>query len=130
MEGRALRTLFTASCSFRKVRSLSLQNILFSGFVVALPVRTILSVEATGQAYVRGDVNHNADLSIEVNRRLRKRSFRKYTHELYDRPGAPFKLQIWMLKAEVLDTMLYGCVVSGACVRATTTSCAEPTTAS
>ena len=37
-------------------------------------------------------------------------SFRKYTLELYDRPSAPLKLKIRMLRAEVLETMLYGCV--------------------
>ena len=71
------------------------------------------SVEAAVQVYnqtneilyLGGNVNHNADLSIEVDRR-----FREYTLELYDRPSAPFKLKIRMLRAEVLETMLYGCV--------------------
>ena len=57
------------------------------------------SVEAAGQmynqtnefVYLRGDANHNADLSIEIDRRVRNtwRSFRKYTLELYHRPSAP-----------------------------------------
>ena len=36
--------------------------------------------------YLGGNVNHNADLSIEVNRRIGNAwcSFRKYTLELYD----------------------------------------------
>ena len=37
-------------------------------------------------------------------------SFRKYTLELYDRPSAPLELKIQMLRAEVLETMLCGCV--------------------
>ena len=37
-------------------------------------------------------------------------SFRKYTLELYDRPSAPLELKIRMLRVEVLETMLYGCV--------------------
>ena len=59
----------------------------------------------------RGDVNHNADLSIEVDRRIRNAwcSFRKYTLELYDRPSAPLELKIRMLRAKVLETTLYGC---------------------
>ena len=59
-----------------------------------------------------GNVNHNADLSIEVDRRIRNAwcSFRKYTLELYDRPSAPLELKIRMLRAEVRETMLYGCV--------------------
>ena len=80
----------------------------------------IFSVEAAGQVYnqtnefvyLGGNVKHNADLSIEVDRRIRNAwcSFRKYTLELYDRPSAPLGLKIRMLRAEVLETMLYGCV--------------------
>ena len=80
----------------------------------------IFSVEATGQVYnqknefvyLGGNVNHNADLSIEVDRRVRNAwcSFWKYTLELYDRPSAPLELKIRMLRDEVLETMLYGCV--------------------
>ena len=78
------------------------------------------SVEAAGLVYnqtnefvyLGGNVHHNADLSIEVDRRIRKAwcSFRKYTLELCDRPSAPLELKIRMLKAEVLETALYGCV--------------------
>ena len=80
----------------------------------------IFSVEAVGQVYyqtnefvyLEGNVNHNADLSIEVGRRIRNAwySFRKYTLELYTRPSAPLELKIRMLRVEVLKTMLYGCV--------------------
>ena len=78
------------------------------------------SVDAAGQVYnqtngfvyLGGNVNQNTDLSIEVNRRVRNAccSFRTYTLELYDRPSAPLELKIRMLRAEVLETMLYGCV--------------------
>ena len=74
------------------------------------------SVEAAGQVYKQTNqfvyVNHNADLSIEVERRIRNawRSFRKYTLELYDRPSALLELKTRMLRAEVLETVLYGCV--------------------
>ena len=79
------------------------------------------SVEAAGQVhnqtnefvYLRGNVNHNAKLSIEIDRRIRNAwcGFRKYTLELlYDRPSAPLELEIRVLRAEVLETMLYGCV--------------------
>ena len=80
----------------------------------------IFSVEAAGQmynqtnefVYLEQNVNHDADLSIEVDRRIRNAwcSFRKYTLELYVLPSAPLKLKIRMLRAEVLETMLYGCV--------------------
>ena len=78
------------------------------------------SVEVAGQVYnqtnefvyLGRNVNHNADLSVEVDVRIRNAwySFRKYTLELYDRPSAPLELKIRMLRAEVLETMLYGCV--------------------
>ena len=78
------------------------------------------TVEAAGQmynqtnefVYLGGNVNHNADLSIEVDRRIHNAwcSFRKYTLELYGRPSAPLELKLKMLRAEVLETMLYGCV--------------------
>ena len=78
------------------------------------------SVEAAGQVYnqtnelvyLGGNVNQNADLSIEVDRGIRNAwwSFRKYTLELYDQPRAPLELKTRMLRAEVLETMLYGCV--------------------
>ena len=61
----------------------------------------------------RGKRQPHADLSIEVDRRVRNAwwcSFRTYTLELYDRPSAHLELKIRMLRAEVLETMLYGCV--------------------
>ena len=80
----------------------------------------IFTVEAAAQVhnqtnefvYLGGNVNHNADLFIEVDRRIRNAwcSFRKYNLELYDRPSAPLELKIRMLRAEVLETTLYGCV--------------------
>ena len=80
----------------------------------------IFSVEAAGQVYnqtngfdpLGRNVNHNANLSIEAERRIRNAwcSFRKYTLELYARPSALLELEIRMPKAEVLKTMMYGCV--------------------
>ena len=78
----------------------------------------IFSVEAVGQVYnqtnefvyLGGTINHNADLSIEVDRRIGNAcSFRKYTL-VCDRSSAPLELKIRMLRAEVLETMLYGYV--------------------
>ena len=80
----------------------------------------IFSVVAAGQVYswsiefvyLGWNVNHNADLSIEVDRRIRNAwcSLRHYTLELYDPPSALLELEIRILRAEVLETMLYGCV--------------------
>ena len=78
------------------------------------------SVEAACQAYnqtneflyLGENVNQNADLSIEVDRRVRNAwcSFRKNTLELYDRPSAPLEVKTRMLRTEVLETIRYGCV--------------------
>ena len=91
-----------------------------------MPESTALfRVEAAGQVYNQtnefvyrgGNVNHNADLSIEVDRCIRNAwcSFRKHTLELYGRPSAPLELQIRMLRVEVLETMLYSCVTWSPC---------------
>ena len=60
----------------------------------------------------RGNVNHNAALSIDVNRRTCNAwcSSQKNTLELYSRPSAPLKLKTRMLRAEGLETELKGCV--------------------
>ena len=81
---------------------------------------TFSVVEVAGQAYnqtnefvyLGGNVNHNTDLSIEVDRRIRNAwcSFRKNTLELYDRPSAPLELKVRMLRAEVLETMRKKCL--------------------
>ena len=75
--------------------------------------------QANEFVYLGGTVNHIADLSIEVDRRIRKAwcSFQKYDLELYDRPSAPLELSTRMLRDEVLGTMLYDCVTwsPGAC---------------
>ena len=96
------------------------------------------NVEVAGQVYnqtnefvhLGGNVDHNADLPIEVNQRIRNAwcSFRKYTVEIYDRPSAPLELKIRMLRAEVLENIL-SIASRGVRARATTTRCAESTTA-
>ena len=53
--------------------------------------------------YFGRNVNHNADLWVEEDRCIRNL-------ELYDRPSAPLKLEIRILKAVVFETMLQGCV--------------------
>ena len=75
----------------------------------------IFSVEAAGQmynqtnefVYLGGNVNHNVDLSSELDRRVHNAwcSFRKYTLDLYDGPRAPLELKIRTLRAEVLETI-------------------------
>ena len=61
---------------------------------------------------------YNADLFMEVNRRIRNAwcSFRKCILKLYDRSSdLPLELKLRMLRAEVLKIMLYGCVTWSPC---------------
>ena len=84
------------------------------------PLPSPLVVEAAGQkykqtsqfVYLGGAVNECADITPEIERRIRLAwgCLRRYSRELYDRPTAPFLLKVRMLKAEVMETMLYGCV--------------------
>ena len=86
----------------------------------------IFSVEAACQVYnqtsefvyLGGNVNHNADLFIEVDRRIRNAwcSFRKYTLELYNRPSAPVEIKIRIRRAEVFENAVRLLHVEPACV--------------
>ena len=80
----------------------------------------IFSVEAARQVFnqtnefvfLGGGVSPNADLPMGVERCIRNAStrFRMHTLKLYDRPSAPLELKLRMLRPEVLEIMLYGCV--------------------
>ena len=82
--------------------------------------RVTFVTEAAGQVYkqtakfvyLAATVCENADLTVEINRRvlLANLCFRRYGLPLYDQPTAPLRLKVRMLKAEVMETMLYGCV--------------------
>ena len=54
----------------------------------------------------------NADLAVEINRHvlLANLRLRQYGLSRYDQFTAPLQLNVRMLKAEVMETMLYGCV--------------------
>ena len=93
------RVTIPSACRVRSCNASSLRFIFFGG-------RFQLSSPSRSTKY------YYADLYIEVNRRIRNAwcSFRKYTLELYDRPNSPLELKIRMLRTEVLETMLYGCV--------------------
>jgi hypothetical protein len=79
-----------------------------------------LVIEAAGQRYrqtnqflyLGGVIHENADLSFEIERRIRLMwaCFKRFGPELYDRTNAPLSLKVRMLKAEVVETLLYGCV--------------------
>ena len=84
------------------------------------PQREPLVVEAADQKYKQtnrviylgGVIDENANINAEIERRTRFAwaRFKRYGRQLYDRPTAPLQLKVRMLKAEVLETLLYGCM--------------------
>ena len=82
------------------------------------------AVTAAGQVYeqtvefVYLGVTISADLdlrSVKVTRRIQRAWvwFGRYKMEIYDRPSVRLRLKVRMLKAVVLETLLYGCVTWG-----------------
>lgn len=59
--------------------------------------------------YHRGTVTENAELMVEIKHRVRLaiNTFRKTSKELYGRPRAPLVINIRVLTAEILETVLY-----------------------
>ena len=82
--------------------------------------RVTFVAEAAGQVYKQttkfvclgGTACENVDLTAEINRRmlLANLRFRPYSLPLYDQSTAPLRLEVWMLKAELVETMPYRCV--------------------
>ena len=76
--------------------------------------------EAAGQRYrqttqfwdLGGLIDASADTMPEIKRRVRLAwaCYGRFKRELYDMEAAPFALKLRMLKAEVMETLLYGCV--------------------
>ena len=81
---------------------------------------TKIVFNATGQQYrqttsfthLGGTVNETSNLSDEIDRGIRAgwMGFKRYKREPYDRPKASlFPLKARMVKAEVVEALLYGC---------------------
>ena len=78
-----------------------------------------VAIEAAGQryrqvnsfVYLGSMVSHDASMSAEIERRVRAAQFRvgKYQVALYRRSTAPLSLKVRMVKAEVVEALLYGC---------------------
>ena len=78
-----------------------------------------LRIEAAGQRYKQtaeymylgGSISESVDLDTEIKRRIGAAwaSVRKYSSQLYDRRNTRLSLKIRLLKAEVMEAMLYGC---------------------
>ena len=62
--------------------------------------------------YLGGAITADTNLSIEITRRLQRAwaCFQRYKMEIYDRLGARLRLKVRLLKAEVVETLLYGCM--------------------
>lgn len=77
-----------------------------------------------------GAVDHDANLSIEVDHRIRNTwcSLWKYTLELYDWPSIPLELNFRTRKAEVVEAMLSDCVTWSPVRLITMDYYSEPTT--
>lgn len=79
-----------------------------------------LLIEAAGHRYAQttefrylgGLVNEHGDLTREINYRSKAAwaCIRRYATELFDRPGAPFRLKARLLQAEAVEALLYGCM--------------------
>ena len=77
-------------------------------------------IEAAGQRYgqttqflyLGGFIHEIADLWLEIERRIRLMwaCFKRFGPELHVRKTVPISLKVRMLKAEVIETLLYGCV--------------------
>ena len=77
-------------------------------------------IEAAGQKYAQtaqfrylGDlVNEDNELTQEINHRSRAAwAFtRRFSPEIFDRPRAPWRLKVRLLRAEAMEALLYGCI--------------------
>ena len=56
-------------------------------------------------------VGENAVIMPEMKRRVRLAwgCYKRFQRELYNVEAAPFTLKVYMIKAEVLETLLYAC---------------------
>ena len=78
------------------------------------------TIKAAGQVYKQtvefvylgGAFTADRVLSIKITRRLQRAwaCFQRCKMEIYDRPGVRSRLKVRLLKAEVVETLLYGCM--------------------
>ena len=59
--------------------------------------------------YLGGAITPDRELCIELTRRLQRAwaCFQPYKMEVYYRPVVRLRLKVWLLKAEVIETLLY-----------------------
>ena len=78
------------------------------------------TINAAGQVYkqtvefvyLRGVITADRDQSIETTRRLQRAwaCFLRYKMEIYDRPGVRLSSKVRLLKADVVEALLNGCM--------------------
>ena len=69
--------------------------------------------QTTSFTYLGGTVTEMPNLSDEIDRWIRAgwMGFKRYKKELYDCPkGSLLPLKAWMVRSDVVETLLYGCV--------------------
>ena len=79
-----------------------------------------LVIEAAGQKYAQaaqfrylgGLVNKDGELTQEINHRSRAAwaCITRFSRELFDRPRAPCRLKVRLVRAEAMEALLYGCM--------------------
>ena len=78
------------------------------------------TINAAGQVYKQtiefvylgGAISENRDVTIKITRRLQRAwaCFERYNMETYDRLGVRLRLKVQVLNAEIIETLLYGCM--------------------
>ena len=68
--------------------------------------------QTTQFRYLGGLVNEDGELTQEINHRSRVSlaCIRRFSRELFDWPRAPWRLKVRLLRAEAMETLLYGCM--------------------
>ena len=83
------------------------------GGKVSLTINTVGRVYKTIEfVYLGGAITADRDLSIEITRRLQRAwaCFQRYKMDINDRPGVRSRLKARLLKAEVVEIFLHGCM--------------------
>ena len=74
--------------------------------------RVFKYAQTTQFRYLGGLVNEDGELTQEINHRSRAAwaCIRRFSRELFDRPRAPWRLKVRLLRAEAMEALLYGCM--------------------
>ena len=80
---------------------------------VSFTVNSRAGIQTIEFAYLGGAITADRELIIEITRRLQRTCacFQLYMMNMYDRPGVRLRVKVRMLKAGVIETLLYGCMM-------------------